>query len=241
MVCEGTDIVRQTKIQNLAIAFETIRMKDSETFDEFNSKLSHIVNLSFNLGEPIPDHKVVKKTLRSLPKRFHLKVVAIKEHTNFNQLTVDELVGNIQTFEANHCSNKKSKCIALMSYKSAKDCSNDGSDGASDDADFECVFVKRFKIKKNDILENKAYKKYEKNPIHCYECQGFDHVASPCENRKLKNKGKALSATWSDDSSIDLDSSKSDSEEPKCVVLWLELTSLLCRARLTRIQSQMRI
>ena len=42
-------------------------MKDSETFDEFNSKLSKIVNSSFNLGEPIPQHKVVKKILRSLP------------------------------------------------------------------------------------------------------------------------------------------------------------------------------
>lgn len=57
-------------------------MKDNETFDEFNAKLSDLVNSSFNLGETIPNHKVVKKILRSLPERFHTKVIAIEEHTN---------------------------------------------------------------------------------------------------------------------------------------------------------------
>ena len=52
-------------------------MKVSETFDEFYAKLSHIVNSSFNLGEPISEAKAVKKTLRSLPERFRPKVVAI--------------------------------------------------------------------------------------------------------------------------------------------------------------------
>ena len=51
---EGTDTVKQTKLHNLTTAFETIRMKDSETFDESNTKLSKIVNSSFNLGGPIP-------------------------------------------------------------------------------------------------------------------------------------------------------------------------------------------
>ena len=36
-VHEGTEIVRQTKLQNLTTAFETIRMKDSESFDDFNT------------------------------------------------------------------------------------------------------------------------------------------------------------------------------------------------------------
>ena len=43
-VYEGTDTVKQTELQNLTTAFETILMKESETFDEFNSNLSKIVN-----------------------------------------------------------------------------------------------------------------------------------------------------------------------------------------------------
>ena len=36
---EGTDTIKQTKLQNLTTAFETIRMKESETLDDFNSNL----------------------------------------------------------------------------------------------------------------------------------------------------------------------------------------------------------
>lgn len=140
-VHEGIDIVRQTKIQNLTTAFETICMKNEETFDEFNSRLSDIVNSSFNLGEPIPDQKVVKKILRSLPERFHLKSVAIEEHTNLNELLVEELVGNLRTFEANRCSNKKFKGIALMFSKNDDDGPNDGFN----DNEIEVVFVNKLK------------------------------------------------------------------------------------------------
>ena len=83
--------MKQTKLQNLTTAFETIRMKDLETFDEFNTKLSKIVNSCFNLGEPTPQSKTDKKILRSLPEHFCPKVVAIEEH----QDPVEELVGNL--------------------------------------------------------------------------------------------------------------------------------------------------
>ena len=65
-VHEGTNTIRQTKLQNSNTAFEMIKMKDSKTFDEFNTKLSKIVNSYFNVEEPIPQSKTVKKILRSL-------------------------------------------------------------------------------------------------------------------------------------------------------------------------------
>ena len=93
--------VNWTKLQNLTTAFETIRINDSEIFDEFKTKLSKIENSSFNLGEPIPQSRIFKEILRSLPERFRPKVVAIEEHQDLNSLSVEELVGNLQTYEAN--------------------------------------------------------------------------------------------------------------------------------------------
>lgn len=103
-VHEGRYIVKQTKLQNLITTFESLRMKDFETLDEFDAKLSDIVNSSFNLGESICEVRILKKILRSLPKRFRPKVVGIKEYQNLNSLAVEKLVGNLKTFEANHCS-----------------------------------------------------------------------------------------------------------------------------------------
>ena len=45
-------------------------MEEDESFDEFYAKLKDIVNLNFafNLGETIPEPKIVRKVLRSLPR-----------------------------------------------------------------------------------------------------------------------------------------------------------------------------
>ena len=54
-------------------------MEEDETFNEFNAKLKDIVNLAFNLGDHIPEPKIVRKVLKSLPKRFHAKITAIEK------------------------------------------------------------------------------------------------------------------------------------------------------------------
>ena len=54
-------------------------MEEDKTFDEFYAKLKDIVNSAFNLGECITESKIVRKILKSLPKRFHAKITAIEE------------------------------------------------------------------------------------------------------------------------------------------------------------------
>ena len=53
-------------------------MEEDESFDEFYAELKDIVNSAFNLGETIPEPKIVRKVLRFLPKRFHAKITAIE-------------------------------------------------------------------------------------------------------------------------------------------------------------------
>ena len=76
---EGTKAVKDSKFQRLTTSFEEIKMEEDESFDEFYAKLKDIVNSAFNLGETIPESKIVRKVLRSLPERFHAKIMAIKE------------------------------------------------------------------------------------------------------------------------------------------------------------------
>ena len=76
---EGTKVVKDSKFQKLTTSFEEIKMEEDESFDEFYAKLKDIMNLVFNLGEIIPEPKIVRKVLRSLPERFHAKITAIEE------------------------------------------------------------------------------------------------------------------------------------------------------------------
>ena len=45
------------------------------------------------------EEKLVRNILRSLPKRFDMKVASIEEDHDISNMRVDELVGSIQTFE----------------------------------------------------------------------------------------------------------------------------------------------
>ena len=63
-------------------------MEEDDLFDEFYAKLKDIVNLAFNLGETIPEPKIVMKVLKSLLERFHAKITAIEESKNINQISL---------------------------------------------------------------------------------------------------------------------------------------------------------
>ena len=67
-------------------------MDDNESFDEFYVKLKDIVNSAFNLGEQIPEPKIVRKILRSLPERFHTKITATEESKDLDSIPSIELI-----------------------------------------------------------------------------------------------------------------------------------------------------
>ena len=92
---KGTKAVKDSKLQRLTTSFEEIKMKEDELFDEFYTKLKDIVNSAFNFGETIHEPKIVRKVLRSLPKRFHVKITAIKELKDIDKIPLTELVGNL--------------------------------------------------------------------------------------------------------------------------------------------------
>ena len=96
---EGTKAVKTVKLQRLTRCFEEISTEEDKTFDEFYAKLKDIVNSAFNVGVSIAKSKIVRKILRSLPERFHAKITVIEEVKDIDQITLTELVGNLQTYE----------------------------------------------------------------------------------------------------------------------------------------------
>ena len=122
---EGTKAVKINKLQQLTSRFESIRISDDESFDEFYAKLNDIVNSAFNLGEVYNQPKIVRKILRSLTEDFRLKVTAITESKDVDSILVDELVGSLQSFEYDFLKTNKSKYMALKSVDDVDDCGLD--------------------------------------------------------------------------------------------------------------------
>ena len=114
-VYEGTKAVKINKLQQLTSKFESIRMSDNESFDEFYTKLNDIVNSAYNLGKIYEQTKIFRKILRSLTKNFRPKMTVITESKNVDSIPIDELVGSLQSYELDLPKTSKSKSMALKS------------------------------------------------------------------------------------------------------------------------------
>ena len=91
-------------------------MEEDKSFDEFYAKLKDIVNSAFNLGETIPEPKVVRKVLKFLLERFYAKIIAIEESKDIGSIPLTELIGNLQTYKLDMTrlgKGTKSKSMAL--------------------------------------------------------------------------------------------------------------------------------
>jgi hypothetical protein len=79
--------------------FETLRMTESETVDQFMTRVMGIVNQIRLIGETITDQRIVEKILRCLPKKFEMVVTAILESKDLSKFSTDELIGSLVTHE----------------------------------------------------------------------------------------------------------------------------------------------
>ena len=117
---EGTKAVKINKLQQLTSRFESIRMSDDESFDEFYAKLNDIINSAYNVGEIYDQPKIVRKILRSLTEDFRPKVTAITKSKDVDFIHVDELVGSLQSYELDLPKTSKFKSMALKDRKSTR-------------------------------------------------------------------------------------------------------------------------
>ena len=219
---EGTKVVKDSKLHRSTTSFEKIKMDDDELFDEFYAKLKDIVNSAFNLGETIPEPKIVRKLLKSLLERFHAKITAIEESKDIDKILLTELVGNLQTYELGlirigKMGKGKSMALKAKSSDTVKS-SND------EDSKMKSYITKQFKkfmknangkgfdkdCRQSSSSQFKSQDKGKKDardggqytvPVgpKCFGCQGFGHMKHECPTYlKSIGKSKALAATSSD-------------------------------------------
>ena len=170
---EGTKHVKDSKLQRLTTSFEEVMIEEDESFDEFYAKLKDIVNSTFNLGETIPEPKVVRKVLRSLAERFHAKITAIEESKDIDSIPLTELIGNLQTYELGLTrlgKGTKSKSMALKAK------SNE-TDESSDDENSKIKFYITRQFTK--FMKNANVKGFDK-----------DHKQSSSSQFKSQDRGK---------------------------------------------------
>ncbi|XP_070058115.1 uncharacterized protein [Nicotiana tomentosiformis] len=96
---EGNTQVKQSKIDMLKTEYELFRMKDDESIQDMHTHFTSIINKLHSLGEIIPRNKLLRRILSVLPGSWESKANVITEAKDLQKLTIDELIGNLKTYE----------------------------------------------------------------------------------------------------------------------------------------------
>ena len=96
----GAERVKEARLQTLMADFDRLTMKETETIDEFAGKLSEISSKSAALGEDIEETKLVKKFLKSLPRKKYIHIVAALEQVlDLKTTDFEDIVGRLKAYE----------------------------------------------------------------------------------------------------------------------------------------------
>nr|XP_043625848.1 uncharacterized protein LOC122597301 [Erigeron canadensis] len=91
----GKEMWEAIKTQNLGVE----RIQNNNTIDDFAAKFSRIASKSASLREVIPEQRLVKKFLTSLPKRFLQFVASLEQVLDLKKIGYEDVVGRLKAYE----------------------------------------------------------------------------------------------------------------------------------------------
>ncbi|MQM05260.1 hypothetical protein Taro_038069 [Colocasia esculenta] len=200
---EGTDKVRETRIDILVAQYENFQMQPGESITQMYSRFTDITNGLAGLGKTYEIGDMVKKILRSLPASWTPKVAAIEEANDLKRMSPEKLIGSLMAHEINmkrlgeSSSRKKhSNALKVTEGSSEEESRNERSDEDSEDEEVllsrrlqRILAKKKYQLGRRYFKKGKDFKKpkvkdVKKSEPICYECKKPGHIKAECPKLK---------------------------------------------------------
>ena len=169
----GAERVKDAKVQTLKTEFEGLCMKESESVDNFASRLTTIVNQIRALVEEFEEVYAVKKFLRAVPNKFLQIASTIEQFCDLKTMTMEEVIGRLKAHEERL--------------------------RGSGDIDEEHLLLTRAEWKARYGAESLSRgrghgggrgrgrgRAWDKSEVKCYNCPNFGHYAYECPEKNNK-------------------------------------------------------
>lgn len=174
---QGSSKVITVKLQSLRRDFETLFMKNSESVQDFLSRVSGIVSQMKSYGEEVGDEIVVSKVLRSLPSKFDHVVAAIEESKDLSVFSFDQLMGSLQSHESRINKSTERTEEQAFQVKEQPQIQNEKSLEQGVQGRGRGSFRGRGRGRGRS---QSKWTNSRRNGVQCYNCHRFGHIEANC-------------------------------------------------------------
>ncbi|GJZ73645.1 zinc finger, CCHC-type containing protein [Tanacetum coccineum] len=179
----GVNRVQQAKQQTLKSEFEMLQMEENESIDSFVTRLTGIINKAASVGLTYEDSTLVRKLLNAIPDRFLQIVASIEQYSDLDEMSLDEAIGRLKTFEERlkyknkRPVNTQESLLFTRHEDQGQQFRKRGHGGFNQSRGQENNFKKETNNNSNKFT-------HDKSKVLCFKCKEYGHFANKCPSRK---------------------------------------------------------
>ncbi|GJV69477.1 zinc finger, CCHC-type containing protein [Tanacetum coccineum] len=179
----GVNRVQQAKQQTLKSEFEMLQMEENESIDSFVTRLTGIINKAVSVGLTYEDSTLVRKLLNAIPDRFLQIVASIEQYSDLDEISLDEAIRRLKTFEERlkyknkRPVNTQESLLFTRHEDQGQQFRKRGHGGFNQSRDQENNFKKETNNNSNKFT-------HDKSKVLCFKCKEYGHFANKCPSKK---------------------------------------------------------
>ncbi|XP_076908913.1 uncharacterized protein LOC143565989 [Bidens hawaiensis] len=210
---KGAEHVKDARLHTLIREFDSLMMKETETIDEYASRITAISSKATTLGQAYEERKLVQKFFTSLPSWFIQVVASLDQVLDLKTVGFEDVVGRLKTYEEcikghvlhseegkllfNHSeSSSSSRQVSRESSRGrgkglnrGRDSGRGGGRGSQN---------RGSQGGSNEGDKRKVKKDYSE--VQCFRCDEFSHFVSRCPERRKDKQANLADAKKKDPS-----------------------------------------
>ncbi|XP_076908329.1 uncharacterized protein LOC143565155 [Bidens hawaiensis] len=205
----GAERVKDARLHALIREFDGMMMKETETIDEYASRMTTISSKAATLGQPYEERKLVQKFFTSLPSRFIQVVASLEKVLDLKTIGFEDVVGRLKAYEehikGHVLRSEEGKLLFnnLESSSSSKQCSRETSRGCGKGSSRGRGGGRGNQNRGSHGGSNEGDKRKGKkdySEVQCFRCDEFGYFVSRCPVRRKERQAHLADAKEKDSS-----------------------------------------